>query len=106
MSLGGETITTWDQMKQVFLAKYQDYCRTKDKREELFKMMQKDDEILEEFVERILYNVQRCGHTNIGRDVLKIILLWGIREDYLDMLNLLGKGNISREYFDNIMNLC
>ena len=75
MSLGGETITTWDQMKQVFLAKYQDYCRTKDKREELFKIMQKDDEILEDFVERILYNVQISYHTNIGSDVLKINLL-------------------------------
>ena len=47
MSLGGETITTWYQMKHVFLAKYQDYCRTKDKREKLFKMVNKDDEILE-----------------------------------------------------------
>ena len=59
MSLGGETVTTWEQMKHVFLRQYQEYCRTKDKREELFKMVQKDDDILEDFVERILYNVQR-----------------------------------------------
>ena len=58
MSLVGETIATWDQMKHVFLGKYQEYCRTKDKREELFKMVQKDDESLEDFVERIMYNVQ------------------------------------------------
>ena len=32
MILGGETVTTWDQMKQVFLEKYQGYCNTKDKR--------------------------------------------------------------------------
>ena len=43
MSLGGETVTTWDQMKQVFLEKYQEYCNTKDKREELFKMVQRDE---------------------------------------------------------------
>ena len=36
-------------------------------------MVQKDDESLEDFVERILYNVQISGHTTIGRDVLKII---------------------------------
>ena len=36
MSLGGRTITTYDYMKQVFLDKYQEYCNTKDKREELF----------------------------------------------------------------------
>ena len=75
MSLGGETVATWDQMKQVFLRKYQEYCRTKDKREELFKMVQKYDESLEDFVERILYNVQRSRQTTIGRDVLKIIFL-------------------------------
>ena len=48
MSLVGETVATWDNMKQVFLAKYQEYCITKDKREELFKMVQKEDEILED----------------------------------------------------------
>ena len=39
MNLGGETITTWDQMKQVFLEKYQYYYNTKDKRSELLKMV-------------------------------------------------------------------
>ena len=96
MSLGGETVAMWDQMKQVFLLKYQEYCRTKDKREYLFKMVQKDDESLEDFFDRILYNVQRSDHTTIGSDFLKIILLRGIREDFLDMLNLLGEGDISK----------
>jgi hypothetical protein len=53
MSLGGHVITTWDQMKKNFLNKYQDYCRTREKREELFKMMQKEDKNLEDFVERL-----------------------------------------------------
>ena len=54
MSLGGGTVANWDKMKQVFLEKYQEYCNTKDKREELFKMGQKEDESLEDFVERLL----------------------------------------------------
>ena len=106
MSLGGGTLTTWDRMKQVFIEKYQEYCNTKDKREELFKMVQRDKEKLEDFVERLLYNVQRSRQTNMGLDVLKIILLHGIREDFLDMLNLLGKGDISKESFENIIELC
>ena len=69
-------------------------------------MVQKYDESLEEFVEIIMYNVLKSGHTTIGRDVLKIILLDGIREYFLDMLNLLGKGDISREPFNHIVNLC
>ena len=38
--------------------------------------------------------------------VLKIILLHGIRDDCLDMLNLLGKGDISKESFEKIVELC
>jgi hypothetical protein len=50
MSLGGEKISTWVQMRQIFLHKYQDYCRTRERKEELFKMSQKEDETLEDFV--------------------------------------------------------
>jgi hypothetical protein len=30
MSLGGENISTWVQMRHLFLNKYQDYCRTRE----------------------------------------------------------------------------
>jgi hypothetical protein len=106
MSLGGHVITTWDQMKQKFLNKYQDYFRTREKREELFKMMQKEDENLEDFVERLQYNLQRSSHPNVSKDILKTILLKGVRDDSLDMLNMLGKGDISKESYDEIVNLC
>jgi hypothetical protein len=106
MSLGGHVITTWDQMKQKFLNKYQDYFRTREKREELFKMMQKEDENLEDFVERLQYNLQRSSHPNVSKDILKTILLKGVRDDCLDMLNMLGKGDISKESYDEIVNLC
>ena len=61
---------------------------------------------MEDFVERILYNVQRAGQTNMGLYVLKIILLCRIRDDCLDMLNLLGKRDISKESFEKIVELC
>ena len=72
----------------------------------MFKMVQKEDESLEYFVEKLLYNVQRDEQMNMGLDVLKIILLRSIRDDFLDMLNLLGKGDISKESFENIVELC
>ena len=90
----------------MFLEKYQEYCNTKEKREELFKMVQKEDESLEDFLERLLYNAQRVGQMNMGLDVLKIILLRDIRDDCLDMLNLLGKGGSSKESFEKIVELC
>ena len=42
----------------------------------------------------------------MGLDVLKIILLRGIRDEFLDMLNLLGKGDISKDPFKKILELC
>ena len=42
----------------------------------------------------------------MGLDVLKIILFRGIREDFLGMLNLLEKRDISKESFENIVELC
>jgi len=53
MSLRGHVITTWEEMKEKFLIKYQDYYRTREKREELFKMVQKDNENMEDFVKRL-----------------------------------------------------
>ena len=66
MSLRGHVITTWDQMKHKFLLKYQDYYRTREKREELFMMVQKEDENLEDFVERLQYNLQRSNHPDVS----------------------------------------
>ena len=42
----------------------------------------------------------------MSKDILKTILLKGVRDDFLDMLNMLGKGDISKESFDQIINLC
>ena len=47
MGLGGGTINSWDEMKQAFLTKYQDYCRTRDLKDEIFQMTAKRNESLE-----------------------------------------------------------
>lgn len=78
MSLGAQEITTQDKMKESFLATYQDYCQMRERKEELFKMVQKEDENLEDFVERLQYNLQRSDHPNMSKDILKTILLKGV----------------------------
>jgi len=42
----------------------------------------------------------------VSKDILKTILLKGVRDDCLDMLNMLGKGDISKESYEDIVNLC
>ena len=40
MGLGESTIKTWDDMKTSFLRKYQEYCKPKDSRHDIFKIQQ------------------------------------------------------------------
>ena len=55
MSLGTNSIRSWNDMKNIFLEKYKD-C---DLREEIFRMNQEEDESLEDLIERFMYNVKR-----------------------------------------------
>lgn len=52
---------------------------------------------MKDFVERLQYNIQRSSHRDVSKDILKTILFIGVRDHYLDMLNMLGKGDISKE---------
>ncbi len=47
MGLGGGTINNWHQMKTSFLKKYQDYCRTRELKDETFQMVVKPNETME-----------------------------------------------------------
>ena len=51
IGMEGNTIRTWHDMKQGFLKKYEDYCKSRDIKEEIFKITQKNDESLEDYVE-------------------------------------------------------
>jgi hypothetical protein len=42
----------------------------------------------------------------LDKDISKKIMIQGMRDDYLDMLNLMGKWDISKEPLDEIIYLC
>jgi len=50
MGLKTHTIRIWEEMKNVFLDKYNVYCMPHNLKDEVFKMMQKEDENLEDLV--------------------------------------------------------
>jgi hypothetical protein len=79
MGLGGRTINSWDHMKHAFLTKYQDYCRTRDLKYEIFQMTAKENETLEEYVERFQYNMQRSPYGTLLGEVLKATLIKGMK---------------------------
>jgi hypothetical protein len=106
MGLGGGTINSWDEMKQSFLTKYQDYCRTRDLKDEIFQMTGKEKKTLEEYVEMFQYNLQISPYGTLIGEVLKATLIKGIKDEWVETLNLMGKGDIYQETYDNIVQLC
>ena len=66
-------------METSFLKRYQDFCKTRELKDEIFKMTTKDNETLEEYVERFNYNLQRSPHTTLPKEVLRAILIKGMK---------------------------
>ena len=108
MGLGGGVINNWDQMKESFLKRYQDYCRSRELKDEIFQMVAKPNETLEEYVVRFQYNLQRFPYASLPLpdNVLKIALIRGMKEQWIETLNIMGKGDIYQENFADIIDLC
>ena len=106
MGLRGNNIHTWEDMKKVFLQKYEDYCKARDLIEEIFQMTQKEDENLEDLVERFVYNIKRAKMDNLDEETLKVLLLKAIKDEWIHLVNLTGKGDISQLPFADICDLC
>ena len=93
-------------MKNFFLKKYQPYCRTRDSKDDIFRMTHHEEENLEDYLERILFNLQKSKQSSLKSDTIRTIFLKGVRDDYINVLNLMGVGDISFLPFDQIFVLC
>ena len=71
-------------------------------------MIEKPNETLEEYVERFQYNLQRSPYASLPLpdNVLKTTLIKGMKEQWVETLNIMGKGDIYQENFADIINLC
>ena len=78
-------------MRKIFLKKYHTYCRPRDSKNNIFRMTQQEDESLEEYLERFLCNLQKSKHHSLNPDIIRTIFLKGIRDEYLDILNVMEK---------------
>ena len=50
MGLGEYSIKTWEDMKTAFLRKYKKYSKPRDSRNDVFRIQQLKDEILEDYL--------------------------------------------------------
>jgi len=57
-------------------------------------MTQKEDENLEDLVERFVYNIKREKMDSLDEETLKALLLKDIRDEWIGLLNLTRKGDI------------
>jgi hypothetical protein len=106
MGLGESSIRSWEAMKDIFLKKYQDYCKTKESRNDIFKVQQLEDENLEDYMERFAYISQKSKYHDLPDDAVRALFLKGISEEYLEILNLMASGDISHKPFSEICEMC
>jgi hypothetical protein len=61
---------------------------------------------LEEYAKRFQYNLQRSKQKQLGKETLKTLLLKGIHDESLEILNLMGTGDVFQLPYDDICELC
>jgi hypothetical protein len=92
-------------MKDTFLRKYQDYCKDNVKND-IFKMQQTEDESPEDYLERFLYNYQKSKLFTTDPIVVRTVFLKGLRDDCIEVLNLLSSGDVHQKPFSEIADYC
>ena len=63
-------------------------------------MNQKEDESIEDLIERFMYNVKRGKLHHLGSDALKTLLLRTIRDEWIDLLDLMSRGDVHQLSFE------
>jgi len=69
-------------------------------------MIQVEYESFEDYVERFHYNLQKSKHKYLGKKNLKTLLLKGIKDELLELLILIGKGDAFQLSYDDVCELC
>lgn len=69
-------------------------------------MTQKEDETLEDYLDRFLFNVKKSKHNTLSEESLKLIFLREINEDYIESLDLMGGRDITQVPWDDIRKIC
>jgi len=65
-------------------------------------MNKKEDESLEDLIERFMYNVKREKLHHLGSDTLKTLLLRTIRDEWIHLPDLTSRGDVYQLSFEEI----
>lgn len=74
--------------------------------EEIFKMTQKEDESLENYISRFMYSLQRNTEHELNEEFHKLLFLRGIQDGCTEALDLMAGGDITQSNWDDIEKIC
>ena len=57
-------------------------------------------------MERFRYNLQKSKHKNLVKETLKTLLLKGMKDEFLESLNIIGVGDVCHLSYDDVCKLC
>jgi len=69
-------------------------------------MNQKEDKSLEDVIERFMYNVKRENVHHLGSETLKTLLQRTIRDEWINLIDLMSRGDVYQLSFDKICETC
>ena len=95
-----------EDMKTTFLQKYQEYCKPRNSRNDICKIQQLEDEILEYYLERFNYVLHKSKYNDLQEDAIQTLFLKGISEDLVENLNLMASGDVSQKSFAQSGEMC
>jgi len=102
--IGWKFFQNWEGMRLTFLKKYQDYFQARDLWGKIFEMTQKEEESLEDYVERFQYNLRWFNQHQLDPNTVQIVFLRGIWDECLGVLNLTGVEDVSQLSYYAICN--
>ena len=94
MRLESNNMVSWEYMKDTIVEKYRDYCKANNNRDEIFRIVQWENESLEYFEERFQLSYKWDHNCSIDDKSLKHVLLWGVRYEHIDRPNILVNEDI------------
>ncbi|CAA7041939.1 unnamed protein product [Microthlaspi erraticum] len=100
-SLPHGTITTWDECKKAFLAKFFSTGRTAKLRGEISSFIQRNNETFAEAWERFKGYTSQCPHHGFNNESLLSTLYRGCLPRYREMLDTASNGNFLNQDVDD-----
>lgn len=103
MGLGANAVGTWNEIQTFFLEKYKEYYKEFVSRgDAVFRISQKEEETLEDYVSHFLYTLQKNPQHVLFEDSQKLVLLRCVNDNYLEIYG----GDVYQASWDDLKKIC